>query len=132
MRIGLSRCGRFRFRRRASRGGIGCWGFPRSASTAHSANTHLGWAEICHPFHPLRGQRFLVLKERRVAGVDTVILRNTERGSFAVAKQWTDRATPSSYEALGMTPGRLDIQLLLDLVTLVEQLGGRSKKELAK
>jgi hypothetical protein len=31
-----------------------------------------------------------------------------------------------------MTPGRLDIQLLLDLVTLVEQLGGRSKKELAK
>jgi Family of unknown function (DUF5372) len=92
----------------------------------------LGWAEICHPFHPLRGQRFLVLKERRVAGVDTVILRNTERGSFAVAKQWTDRATPSSYEALGMTPGRLDIQLLLDLVTLVEQLGGRSQKELAK
>ena len=92
----------------------------------------MGWAEICHPFHPLRGQRFLVLKERRVAGVDTVILRNTERGSFAVGKQWTDRATPSSYEALGMTPGRLDIQLLLDLVTLVEQLGGRSKKELAK
>jgi hypothetical protein len=92
----------------------------------------LGWAEICHPFHPLKGQCFLVLKERRVAGVDTLILRHTERGSFSVAKEWTDRATPSPYEAPGMTPGRLDIQFLLDLVTLAEQLAGRSKKDLAK
>jgi hypothetical protein len=92
----------------------------------------LGWAEIRHPFHPLKGQRFLVLKERRVAGTDTLILRNTERGSFAVAKEWTDRAAPSPYEALGMTPGRLDVQFLLDLVTLVEQLTARSNKELAK
>jgi hypothetical protein len=92
----------------------------------------LGWAEIRHPFHPLRGQRFLVLKERRVAGVDTLILRNSERGSFAVAKEWTDRATPSPYEALAMRPGRLDIECLLDLVTLVEQLAARLNKELAK
>jgi hypothetical protein len=92
----------------------------------------LGWAEIRHPFHPLRGQRFLVLKERRVAGVDTLILRNAERGSFAVAREWTDRARPSPYEALAMTPGRLDIQFLLDLVTLVQQLSDRCEKELAK
>jgi hypothetical protein len=92
----------------------------------------LGWAEIRHPFHPLKGQRFLVLKERRVAGIDTLILRNSERGSFAIAKEWSDRAMPSPYEALGMAPGRLDIQFLLDLVMLVEQLVGRSKKELAK
>jgi len=92
----------------------------------------LGWAETRHPFHPLKGQRFLVLKERRVAGVDTLILRNTERGSFAVAKEWTDRATPSPYEALGTTPGRLDAQCLLDLVALVEQLVGRSKNGVAK
>jgi hypothetical protein len=92
----------------------------------------LGSAEICHPFHPLKGQRFLVLKERRVAGIDTLILRNTERGSFAVPKEWTDRATPSPYEALGLTPGRLEIQFLLDLVTLVEQLAARCGKELAK
>ena len=92
----------------------------------------MGWAEIRHPFHPLRGQRFLVLKERRVAGVDTLILRNAERGSFAVAKEWTDRARPSPYEAPGMTPGRLDAQFLLDLVALVEQLSVASEKELAK
>lgn len=92
----------------------------------------MGWAEIRHPFHPLRGQRFLVLKERRVAGVDTLILRNAERGSFAVAREWTDRARPSRYEALGMTLGRIDIQFLLDLVTLVQQLTDRCGKELAK
>jgi hypothetical protein len=92
----------------------------------------LGCAEIRHPFHPLRGQRFVVLKERRVAGVDTLILRNAERGSFAVAREWTDRATPSAYEALDITPGRLDIQFLLDLVALVELLDERSPKELAK
>jgi hypothetical protein len=92
----------------------------------------LGWVEICHPFHPLKGQRFVVLKERRVAGVDTFIVRNTERGTFAVAKEWTDRAAPSPYEVLGMTPGRLDIQCLLDLIVLVEQLAGRPAKELAK
>lgn len=91
----------------------------------------MGWAEIRHPFHPLKGQRFLVLKQRRVAGVDTLILRSSERGSFAVAKEWTDRATPSPYEALGTTPGRLDAQCLLDLVALVEQLVGRSKNGVA-
>jgi hypothetical protein len=92
----------------------------------------LGWAEIRHPFHPLKGQRFLVLKERRVAGIDTLILRSHERGSFAVSKEWTDRAAPSPYETLGMRPGRLDVEFLLDLVTLVEQLAGRSDRELAK
>ncbi|MEM5388719.1 DUF5372 family protein, partial [Paraburkholderia phymatum] len=29
----------------------------------------MGWAEICHPFHPLKGQRFPVLKRRRVSGI---------------------------------------------------------------
>ena len=72
------------------------------------------------------------MKERRVAGVDTLILRNAERGSFAVAKEWTDRSAPSPYEAPGMTPRRLDAQFLLDLVVLVEQLSVASEKELAK
>jgi hypothetical protein len=38
----------------------------------------LGWAEIRHPFHPLRGQRFKVLKKRRIGGVDTLILREMQ------------------------------------------------------
>ncbi|HXJ93178.1 MAG TPA: DUF5372 family protein, partial [Terriglobia bacterium] len=45
----------------------------RLEQTALVPHSPLGWAEISHPFHPLRGQRFEVLKKRRVAGVDTLI-----------------------------------------------------------
>jgi hypothetical protein len=55
----------------------------------------LGWVEIRHPFHPLRGQSFPVVKKRRVAGVDTLILRGLEHGTFSIAREWTDWADPS-------------------------------------
>jgi len=100
--------------------------------TALSLNESSGWAEIRHPFHPLRGQRFAVLKERRVAGVDTLILRDAERGSFAVALEWTDRAMPAAYERLGISPGRLDLDSLCDLVTLIELLAARYHEGLAR
>jgi CheY-like chemotaxis protein len=66
----------------------------RSLRTALDHSSHLGWAEIRHPFHPLRGQRFEVLKKRRISGVDTLILRELERGSFSVAREWTDCRRP--------------------------------------
>ena len=82
----------------------------------------MGWAEIRHPFHPLRGQRFEVLKKRRVAGVDTLILRELERGSFSVAREWTDWADPSLADSLDVPPRRLDAQSLLELTCLLEVL----------
>jgi Family of unknown function (DUF5372) len=82
----------------------------------------LGWAEIRHPFHPRRGQRFEVLKKRRVAGIDTLILRESTRGSFSIAREWTDWADPPLFESLGFPAQRLDGQLLLELVTLLEGL----------
>jgi hypothetical protein len=56
----------------------------------------LGSAEVTHPFHPLRGQRFVVLKVRRVSGVETLSLRHGELGSFAMAQEWTDWAPPDA------------------------------------
>jgi hypothetical protein len=85
----------------------------------------LGWAEIHHPFHPLRGQRFEVLKARHLAGVDTLILREFERGSFSVAREWTDWADPSVYDLLGLLPQRLEANALFELVTLLGQLDTR-------
>jgi hypothetical protein len=82
----------------------------------------LGWAEIRHPFHPLRGQRFEVLKKRRIGGVDTLILRECKRGSFSVAREWTDWADPSLYDPLGCPPRRFEAESLLELVALLEQL----------
>jgi hypothetical protein len=92
----------------------------------HSSN--LGWAEIRHPFHPLRGQRFEVLKKRRVSGVDTLILREREYGSFSIAREWTDWADPSVGEMLSFPPCRLDGESLFELVTLFEHLGERGEK----
>jgi Family of unknown function (DUF5372) len=82
----------------------------------------LGWAEIRHPFHPLRGQRFEVLKKRRVAGIDTLILYALERGTFSIAREWTDWADPSPYDLIGVSPQRLDAGSLFELVALLGQL----------
>jgi hypothetical protein len=90
--------------------------------TAQVVSSNLGWAEIRHPFHPLRGQRFEVLKKRRVSGVDTLILREREYGSFGIAREWTDWADPSVSEALSFPPCRLDAELLFELVTCLEHL----------
>jgi len=106
------------------------WG--RSTQTAHEHSEPLGWAEIRHPFHPLRGQSFPVLKTRRLAGVDTLILRGLERGTFSVAREWTDWADPDPYSALGLPPRRWDLDLLLDLANLLEQLSSKSSRELPK
>ena len=104
------------------------WAYPRSKRTALAPNSHLGWAEIRHPYHPLRGQQFRVLKQRRLAGIDTLILRECERGSFSIARDWTDWADPCPYAALGLPARRLDANSLFELVTLLEQLTGAEQK----
>jgi hypothetical protein len=83
---------------------------------------------IRHPFHPLHGQRFEVLKKRRVAGVDRLILRELERGSFSMAREWTDWADPSLSDSPGFPPRRLDARLLFELVTLREDLAKPKQK----
>jgi hypothetical protein len=96
--------------------------------TAQVVSSNLGWAEIRHPFHPLRGQRFEVLKKRRVAGVDMLILRERDHGSFSIAREWTDWADPSVYELFNLPPCRLSAESLLELVTLLDHLTGREEK----
>jgi len=86
----------------------------------------LGWAEISHAFHPLRGRRFEVLKKRRVAGVDTVILRELERGTLSVPREWTDWADPSLYDSLALPPRRLAADCLFELVALLDALPASS------
>jgi hypothetical protein len=88
----------------------------------------LGWAEIRHPFHPLRGQRFEVLKKRRIAGVDTLILRELELGSFSVAREWTDWADPPLSDSLGIPQRRLEAQSLLKLAALLELLNNSKQR----
>ena len=69
-----------------------------------------------------------MLKKRRVAGVDTLILREREYGSFSIAREWTDWADPSVYELFGLPPSRLNAESLLELVTLLDHLTEREGK----
>ncbi len=94
----------------------------RSEQTALVPHSPLGWAEISHPFHPLRGRRFEVLKKRRIAGVDTLILRELERGTLSIPREWTDWADPTPYDALTRPPHRLAADSLFELVALLDAL----------
>jgi hypothetical protein len=101
----------------------------RLTQTALEHSEHLGWAEIRHPYHPLHGQRFPVLKKRRIAGNETLILRGLDCGTFSVAREWTDWADPSPADSLKLPLRRLDAQSLLALVTLLEQLPQQSTEK---
>jgi hypothetical protein len=71
--------------------------------------------------------RFLLLETTpaarlRSAGIDTLLLREKDRGAFSIAREWTDWADPSPYGALGLPQRRLDADSLFELAALLDQL----------
>jgi hypothetical protein len=82
-----------------------------------------GCAEITHPFHPLKGKSFTILKTRSVAGVETLVLQGTSRGTFAVPSEWTDQADPCAAHSLDHQLPIFDPRRLLTLVDLIRQSG---------
>ena len=98
------------------------WVYRRFTRTTPEHNSSLGWATITHPFHPLSQQQFSVLKRRRVSGVQTLIIRHPDRGSFAVAEEWTDWGQPSTAGDAEFQNTLLEFESLLELADLVKQL----------
>ena len=86
------------------------------------------WAKITHPFHPLRGQSFPILRNKRVSGVDTVVLWTSLGENVAIPLEWTDHADPSPFSP----PSILDGECLVALTDLLESLKEETKKELDK
>ena len=105
-------------------GRIGRAQLARLRRTALRPGQPLGSAEITHPFHPLRGQRFIVLKIKEVSGVEILSLRHAEMGSLAVRREWTDWAAPgTSREPIsGQKPLLIDAPGLLALADLISSL----------
>jgi hypothetical protein len=89
----------------------------------------LGRAEITHPFHPLRGQRFPILKIRRVSGVKTLILQGSSLGTFAVPQEWTDKGIPSPYGNPQVNAPILDFQCLLALNEILDKFDHNKQKK---
>ena len=84
----------------------------------------MGSAAITHPYHPLRGQQFPLLKIRRIGGVETGMLLGTD-GTFAVPLAWTDRAEPNPWQMIGKNPPLFSAQALASLVELVALFSAR-------
>jgi len=86
----------------------------------------LGWTEITHPFHPLRGQRFRILKTRCVGSIETLVLEGLCLGTFSVRKEWTDKASLwiDDRENLPI----LDFKSLVDLAPVLVHLDSIAKK----
>jgi hypothetical protein len=61
--------------------------------------------------------------------VDTLILRECNRGSFSIAREWTDWADPSLYDSLSFQAQRLDADSLLELVALLDGLTKPKQKD---
>jgi len=78
--------------------------------------------EIVHPFHPLFGQHFLLLKSRMVSGVECVILKGSLSGTFSVPKDWTSIRSSGDYEDANAPPTVLRLECLIELAELVETL----------
>ncbi|MCY4373770.1 MAG: DUF5372 family protein, partial [Spirochaetaceae bacterium] len=110
----------------------GCSACPRSSPTAHRRKEPSGWTEIIHPFHPLRGRRFPILKARRVSGIDTFILQGTSGGTFCVPREWTDRGVPAAASDLPIGPHVLDFVKLIALTELLTALERADDRRLPK
>jgi hypothetical protein len=76
---------------------------------------------VTHPYHPLRGQRFMVLKTVRICGKETFHIRAPSGNNLRVPIDWTDLAQPSHGVATGALVLRFDQLLALsELVRTLE------------
>jgi hypothetical protein len=80
---------------------------------------------ITHPFHPLSGQQLACVGERYTRYGRRLLRRVDEATVCAVPPQWTDLVVPDPEMVIGEQRALFRVVDLLELVRLVEQLGGR-------
>jgi hypothetical protein len=78
-----------------------------------------GYAIITHPFHPLSGQEFKILKLRKVHQQQTIILECPENGSFSIPVEWTNINNEVSHFD---SNSELSIECLIELCELVKKM----------
>jgi hypothetical protein len=68
----------------------------------------------------LHANRFPILKSRRVRGVECLILKGSESGTFAVPRDWTNHALPDAYIDAQAPRTILRLECLVSVVELVK------------
>jgi hypothetical protein len=97
----------------------------QTIQTALVPHAALGSALITHPFHPLSGQRFPILKTRKIGGQEVLSLYDEKRGSLSIPRDWTDQAVLPPYSGLIEPAPILDVRCLLKLHDLVRTVTKR-------
>ena len=77
----------------------------------------MGSLLVTHPFHPLRGERLVVLFVRRVGAGRVYVCEGGPLGSVALPEDATDRGPEPAERPLS-------IEVLAAVVALVVELGG--------
>jgi len=80
----------------------------------------------------MRGERFRILKARRLSGVETLILEGSCLGTFAVPREWTDQALPIPLVFLGQEGCLLEFESLMGLSALLRKIRSSPKKGVDK
>jgi hypothetical protein len=88
--------------------------------TALHLKQDLGSVKITHPYHPLSGKEFQVLKTRKVGGKFTLLLKENERGSFAVPMEWTSYYH-SDQDVSPIPDTFISVESLLSLCELIKK-----------
>lgn len=76
---------------------------------------------MTHPFHPLSGQRLLVLLERKLPSGMVVICEGGPLGSVQLPADWTDRGLPAA-------AGPLTFEVLIGLAAAIEAVRPRHEQ----
>ena len=89
----------------------------QSKQKALNRSKDLGYATILHPFHPLYGQSFPILKVRKVNGIRHYSLQSGN-DVFAVPETWVSDAGANAYSESFFDP--CSIRNLLELAVLLK------------
>lgn len=93
--------------------------FRRLQSTTLEDSELSEWAEITHPFHPLCGEKFPILRSRKLEQRDVLSLKGSHRGTIIVPREWTDKADPNPYGCLDSPASILSYECLCAVADIV-------------
>jgi hypothetical protein len=92
----------------------------QSVHTAHISNNNFGNLTITHPYHPLNGKSFDILKIKQINGARRYSL-HVDNDILCVPESWTDRcAIQSNQVELGTAI--FDMRHLTELVELLRSI----------
>jgi hypothetical protein len=96
--------------------------------TTPSSHDSFGSAEITHPFHPLRGQRFAILAKRVWYGEECLTICPAGLPPQSVPREWTDLRDPNPYDLPGIPHPYVSFEALDRVAVLVELLKKKCNK----